>query len=1694
MDAKPPPHSGVPWGAAPLVGVLSRRAAGQRRSHEQTMSFLRHKAQNAVQGLNRRQARAHRQQRDPAAATATCTAGDASPATIAALRLHSTSSPSAARAATSASAPASVRRSRSTHAMPQSGRTDRHAPPLPCRHARGALQNQRWAQQQLYLQQQQHHHQQEHQHQHHHQHHHQEHPRHLQRPRSSGTLRRASGASGGSRHRHQRRRSRRNNVGGVASHAFRPGRSLDTTAASSSTGHLMHHARSVTLEMSTWLWPADESVVLPSAASLLPGGEGDVEVEGGGALGSDLLHHTWAAGDRPASSPSSLAPHAWASTTTATAAASNVSGGIFSQSMSAPASRRVSRVATAHAASAVRRPHTTSGSRPRTNPTTPPATRRRSAMTLGRRSAKRRRQQRHAAAGNRFGLARTRHVPEPVGLSEGGALWEADAVVAQRLAAKQAERRRQRELREQAERRERQRHALATSYMSAAMAKTGPPSAVAAAKRAAASEAATAAAVAAAAAAASVRQEGGAAAFDGAPGHHRPWRGESFRGLQVDTGETFASPSAAYHHDSEAGAARLLGLLGPSHQPHFDHASHGAFHGASPQAGSPGGRHAMAFSSTHHQEDGEGLGGGGGGGGGGGVGGRPWADAAGTRKGHRGGAGVARQRRQSERSGAWSTRSRSSGTRTPVLRKTPRSQAYMLQHQPLTQQPPHDTLQHILEKGESSAHLDVDASHDDDAHDKAHATADEDGVSLRPGFRLHRARRRGASSGDVGSSSSCSSCSTCSTCSTCSFLSCSSSSSSCASSDEDTGAAMDDDAARAGRGSSSPSSTDDDDHHPRHRRSHRAATSSSAAAGAGAAGGAGLGDGAAPPSVVRGSGPRLRRRPAEAAAADYTGTGAGGRDATAGDAAGVGGVGARHHSRSQRSLRHGQQGHRPSHHGRDSGRGKKRDRSRGGSSRSRSRSRSRHGGRRGKHSKHKKQHKKGKRRHKQVDASEDGGQGQRVDKPHKRRRRHHHHHDKQKHDGKEKHKKRYKKKRKKSKKRKRKKSKKRKKRQRRHAQSLGNGYGQGTSGKSLEVSQPGHDTAERNSKVMMEELAQRLRATDVDMGWSLARQQQEQRAKGVLALLSRPSKEALALNLQPLLEERERKWRHNLALAAVGRASHADDDGALLQQRRRGARGGFQSGLDDDDDTDGDGWLHLLAELDMPVLPHERVVAPPAGVDGGGMAGDPSASAGGGGNRDGCAGGGQGDDDDAVVHGSVGAEQAGAVGTATASGHPALTAGDAGAAATAGAAAPVPALAPAAPTEPPEAVYKHYRDGATSARHQFSAAHTPPEDEAIVEEAPTTTDEDARFAVAAAVIAAGHDAAAGGGERAGKALAAALALPSSTDDGGATTDSVDAAGNASSEAASTTTPTTATTATTTAAPTTATPTAAAAAMAGGERGDEGHGGASTAPQPLEFNGWDQAVEGEVGATAGLVWWDGPAPTHHPGRSLTARGMGRFVGILEPEPAEERLVLAFATAALRGNGPRDWLREAMAAEKKIREQQHQRVVVDRKQAALEDARLKALEELEVREQERAEAEEAAAKARRRAEEELCALEARRKAALGGKLLAQRRAQAAAKRRAIEEAKRRREARRVARELAREKREREAMHDAEWDQQRQMWWGSESDRNSGNWRTVRVFISSTFRDMHGEVCLVGCVSVRVCVCVCCCCCPFPLGWIP
>lgn len=49
---------------------------------------------------------------------------------------------------------------------------------------------------------------------------------------------------------------------------------------------------------------------------------------------------------------------------------------------------------------------------------------------------------------------------------------------------------------------------------------------------------------------------------------------------------------------------------------------------------------------------------------------------------------------------------------------------------------------------------------------------------------------------------------------------------------------------------------------------------------------------------------------------------------------------------------------------------------------------------------------------------------------------------------------------------------------------------------------------------------------------------------------------------------------------------------------------------------------------------------------------------------------------------------------------------------------------------------------------------------------------------------------------------------------------------------------------------------------------------------------------------------------------------------------------------------------------------------------------------------------------------------------------------------------------------EERERAAMLVEEWNMARAQWWGSRDPPREGAWRVVRVFISSTFNDMHGE----------------------------
>jgi len=69
--------------------------------------------------------------------------------------------------------------------------------------------------------------------------------------------------------------------------------------------------------------------------------------------------------------------------------------------------------------------------------------------------------------------------------------------------------------------------------------------------------------------------------------------------------------------------------------------------------------------------------------------------------------------------------------------------------------------------------------------------------------------------------------------------------------------------------------------------------------------------------------------------------------------------------------------------------------------------------------------------------------------------------------------------------------------------------------------------------------------------------------------------------------------------------------------------------------------------------------------------------------------------------------------------------------------------------------------------------------------------------------------------------------------------------------------------------------------------------------------------------------------------------------------------------------------------------------------------------------------------------------------------------AAKRAAKKEARR---VRALERERAREAEERRLMRAEEWEQQRAIWWKGRSLESS--WRTVRVFVSSTFNDFHGE----------------------------
>lgn len=78
-----------------------------------------------------------------------------------------------------------------------------------------------------------------------------------------------------------------------------------------------------------------------------------------------------------------------------------------------------------------------------------------------------------------------------------------------------------------------------------------------------------------------------------------------------------------------------------------------------------------------------------------------------------------------------------------------------------------------------------------------------------------------------------------------------------------------------------------------------------------------------------------------------------------------------------------------------------------------------------------------------------------------------------------------------------------------------------------------------------------------------------------------------------------------------------------------------------------------------------------------------------------------------------------------------------------------------------------------------------------------------------------------------------------------------------------------------------------------------------------------------------------------------------------------------------------------------------------------------------------------------------------------LLKRKQGQAKALKKQKERAARRRAAAAATRE--REARERELMAHEEWETQRAVWYAHHRD---GTWKTVRVFISSTFRDMHGE----------------------------
>ena len=427
---------------------------------------------------------------------------------------------------------------------------------------------------------------------------------------------------------------------------------------------------------------------------------------------------------------------------------------------------------------------------------------------------------------------------------------------------------------------------------------------------------------------------------------------------------------------------------------------------------------------------------------------------------------------------------------------------------------------------------------------------------------------------------------------------------------------------------------------------------------------------------------------------------------------------------------------------------------------------------------------------------------------------------------------------------------------------------------------------------------------DTGTGWSSAWRKQQQRATAVLALLSRPSKEALLLDLSVLLAERERRWRRGLALAATGSIPEGDEDGILLARRR--ASNGAGRGRHDVTAA------RLLDEAGI-VMPDK-------------FAGDESGSY----------------------------------------------------------------LGPCAPGC--LSARARIRDYDEEARRNQDSEQAGGEDAA---------QKQTKMRIAQTVMQAAHDAR--DNAEAGKALAAALAVRTSQ----LSTASQDVVSDSSG-----------------------------------------------------FQG-SSFLYSKTGAGAGLLEW-------HQGKTV-ARAVGFMAVPLIGGPfdteQDEALASALAVAARRGDGPTRWLREAMEEEARARSDQA-RTVVDRRQAALEAARQAALEELEEREQRRAQAEHERSQQQRRDAQRMEALAAARRAEFSGELLAKRRAEAAARRQAQEEARQRREARRAAREKARERAEREAMLEEEWAQQRGQWWGNSDEQSNSDWRTVRVFISSTFRDMHGE----------------------------